>query len=578
MAGYAATTLLYAALPVLVAWLTKLLLDGLAGGGVPVRLIVALVAAGLLAGLLPHLGGYLREQLERAAGLRAQDDLYAAMERLTGLGRFENPEFQDRLRLAQQAGGVSSSRTVTDLFSIASGVITAGGYLISLSIISRELTALVLVAALPALAAEIAMSRRRATMTWGLGPVERREFFYSGLLSSVEAAKEIRLFGAGAFLRGRMLADRRTANAERRAQDRRELRVQGLLSLLSAAVAGAGLVWAVVRAYAGDFTAGDVTLLLAAMVGVQGALTGLASQIAGTHQQLILFGHYLAVTGVGPDLPIPAVPRSAPPLRSGIELRDVWFRYADDHPWILRGVDLVIPYGGTLGLVGLNGAGKSTLIKLLCRLYDPTRGSILWDGVDLRDLDPAALRRRISTVFQDFMHYDLTVTDNIAFGDDPALVREAARLAGIDDELAALPRGYDTLLTRLFKTEGDRDDPETGVLLSGGQWQRVALARALLRTGRDLLILDEPSAGLDALAEQEIHRSVTQFRRGRTAVLISHRLGTLRWADLIVVLDGGRIAESGDHAGLMARDGRYAQMFRTQAEGYTLAEERTVSP
>lgn len=569
LAGYAVTTLVLAAAPVGVAWLTKLTLDAVLARRLPVTLIAATVATGLAAGVLPHLVTYLRDQLERAAGLLAQDQLYAAMERLTGLARFEDPQFQDRLRIAQLAGGVSSSRTVTDLFQIAAGIVTTGGYLASLTVISPALTGLVLAAAAPVLAAELAMARRRATMTWSLGPVERREFFYSGLLSSAEAAKEIRLFDAAAFLRGRMLRERRTADAARRGQDRREVRVQAVLALLAAAVAGCGLVWALLRAVEGRLTVGDVTLLLAAMVGVQGSLTGLATQIARAHQQLLLFGHFVEVADVAPDLPVPARPTAVPALAGRIELRDVWFRYAPDLPWVLRGVNLVIPCGGTLGLVGRNGSGKSTVIKLLARLYDPDRGAVLWDGVDLRDMDPARLRERISTVFQDFMAYDLSATDNIAFGSEPAGVERAARLAGIHPELAALPRGYDTLLTRMFKAESEKDDVETGVLLSGGQWQRLALARAFLRAGRDLLVLDEPSSGLDALAEQEIHESVATHRAGRTAVLISHRLGTLREADRIVVLDEGRVVEAGDHDALMTADGRYAQLFRTQARGYT---------
>ncbi|MCU7731126.1 ABC transporter ATP-binding protein/permease [Actinoplanes sp. KI2] len=575
--GFAIALLVQALVPVGTAWATKLLLDGLSahqGTARTVTLVVVLLAGlGLLGGVLPQVVTYLQTQLERAVGLRAQDKLYTSLERLVGLGRLETPAFQDRLRLAQHAAGMSSSSTVTDLFTIVAGMVTLGGYLTSLTAISPLLGGLTVVAALPVLAAELAMARRRATTAWSLGPVERREFFYSSLLSSIEAAKEVRLFGAGSFLRWRMLRERRAANIVRQRQDRRELLVQGLLALLSTLVSVGALAWAVARAYDGRYSVGDVALLLAAVVGVQGAVTTLARSVARGHHQLLLFGHYVAVLAEPPDLPTSARPRAVPPLQHGIEFRDVWFRYADDHPWILRGVDLFIPYGRTVGLVGRNGAGKSTLVKLLCRLYDPTRGAIYWDGVDLREFDITRLRDHISTVFQDFMHYDLSAAENIAFGDESALrnrerVIGAARTAGIHDELSVLPRGYDTLLTRLFKSEEERDNPDTGVLLSGGQWQRVALARAFLRAGRDLMILDEPSAGLDALAEHEIHDTVTTQRDGGTAVLISHRLGTLRAADHIVVLADGRIAESGTHDELMLADGRYAELFHTQARGY----------
>ncbi|MEU4712597.1 ABC transporter ATP-binding protein [Micromonospora purpureochromogenes] len=580
LTAYALLALGQALVPVAAAWLTKLLLDGITTGRAqvdPMPVVVALVVVGLLAGAVPHLSAYFRDQLERATGLRAQDLLYAAVERFKGLARFEEPEFQDRLRLAQTAAGVTSSSMVSDLLSVAGTTVTVLSFVLSLLVVSPVMCVLVVLAAVPVVLAEIAMARRRARTTWGLGPVERREFFYSGLLSSVQAAKEIRLFAAGPFLRGRMLRERRTANAVRRRQDVVELRLQGLLALLAAGVTGAALIWSVRQAYMAQLSVGDLTLFLATVAGVQGGLVSLALSLARANEQLILFGHYLAVVTAGPDLPEPAAPVSVPRLRHGIEFRDVWFRYSDDHDWILRGVNLFVPAGATVGLVGRNGAGKSTLVKLLCRFYDPVWGAVLWDGVDLRELDVQELRGRISSVFQDFMHYDLSATDNIAFGDvrataDPALVRRAATTAGIHDDLAALPRGYDTLLTRLFKIESERDDPDTGVLLSGGQWQRVALARAFVRQVRDVMILDEPSAGLDPLAEHEVSRSLHRYRSGATSVVISHRLNTLRDADLIVVLGDGLVVETGDHESLLARGGSYAELFRTQARGY--AEER----
>ncbi|MGH3914256.1 MAG: ABC transporter ATP-binding protein, partial [Pseudonocardiaceae bacterium] len=303
------------------------------------------------------------------------------------------------------------------------------------------------------------------------------------------------------------------------------------------------------------------------------ALATGVEQAAQIHQALLLFDHYLTVTSVRPDLPVPPEPHGVPTLRHGIELRDVWFRYSDEHPWVLHGVTLTIPAGGATALVGHNGAGKSTIIKLLCRLYDPDRGSIHWDGVDLRELDPDELRARIGVVFQDYMDYDLTAGENIALGDLTALhdrprLRDAARRAGAHDTVAALPHGYDTMLSRIFTDSADRDDPGTGVVLSGGQWQRLALARAFLRDRRDLLILDEPSSGLDAEAEHDVHSRLRAHRAGRTSVLISHRLGAVRDADLIAVLVDGRIAELGDHTELIALGGTYARFYGLQSRGY----------
>jgi len=266
----------------------------------------------------------------------------------------------------------------------------------------------------------------------------------------------------------------------------------------------------------------------------------------------------------------------------------VWFRYGADQPWVLRGVRLFIPAGEAVALVGHNGAGKSTLVKLLCRFYDPDRGRILWDGVDLRDVGPVDLRRRVTAVFQDYMTYDLSAAENIAVGDlslaqDAPALAAAAERARVHDAIAALPKGYDTLLTRTFFDLTDKENPETGVLLSGGQWQRVALARAFLRGDRDLMILDEPSSGLDAEAEDEIHRSLRAHRRGHATLLVSHRLNAVREASHIVVLIDGLVAEQGSHDVLMARRGTYARLFATQARGFgthaaedTLPQERSL--
>ncbi|GIH67165.1 ABC transporter ATP-binding protein [Microbispora siamensis] len=560
------------ALPPVTAWFTKLLVDELARGqaagvGRVTAAAVGLAVAGLLAGAHRSVAFYLAGAMSRAARLLAADRLFARVNGYVGLDRFENPAFLDRLRLAVQAGGQAPGDLTRSVVALIRAMVQGGGFLATLVVVWPPIVLAVLAGAVPAALLQARAGRRRAGLTMSLSPVHRREFTYQMLLTDVSAAKEIRLFGLGDFLRGRMLGELRAGNDAEAGLERRLLRMDAGLELLAGAVMVTGVAVAAYRAMHGLITLGDVTLFLAALAGVYGAVTAFTESAATAYRALLLFGAYQAIV----DEPVPA-PAAAPdgprPLRTGIELRDVWFRYRDDGPWVLRGVDLVIPRGASVGLVGVNGAGKSTLIKLLCRLYEPQRGRILWDGADIRTIAPEDLRSRITAVFQDFMTYDLTARENIGVGRLDALgdlgaIRRAARPAGVDDALAALPHGYDTLLSRIFV--GLDDD---SAQLSGGQWQRVAVARAFLREDADLMILDEPSSGLDPEAEHALHERLMSLTTGRTSLLISHRLGALRDADEIVVLDGGRIVERGPHTALLEHGGVYARLFALQSAAY----------
>jgi ATP-binding cassette, subfamily B, bacterial len=574
LTAHVTATLVSALAPAASVWLLSVVLDALVAGARAdlVPGVAGLVSASLVVAAAPSVTGFLRAEVGRAVGRRAQADLYLATARLPGLARLEDPAFRDQLRMASQAGRSSPGSVLDGVLGIGRGAVSISGLVLVLAAASPVVAGIVVLGLVPALVAEAVLARARTGMLWRISPLERREQFYAGLQTSLAAAKELRLFGLFDLFRGRMITELGRADRHRRRMDVRSLRVQLGLGLLSAAVLGGGLWWAVAAASRGELTVGEVSAFVAGVTGLQGALTGLVYQVSSGYQALLMYHHYREVLAAEPDLPVAADPRPVPPLRDAIEFRDVWFRYAPGQPWVLRGVDLRIPRGAAVALVGLNGAGKSTLFKLLCRFYDPQRGSIRWDGVDLRELSPRDLRERIGAVFQDFMSYDLTAAENIGVGDVEVIeerdrIRAAAEKAGVHDTLAALPEGYDTMLSREFTNPSGKKDTD-GTLLSGGQWQRLALARTFLRDRRDLLLLDEPSSGLDAAAEHELHRRLRRHRAGATSVLVSHRLATVRDAATIVVLSAGRVVEQGTHGELLAEGGEYARLFTLQADGY----------
>jgi ATP-binding cassette subfamily B protein len=579
LVAYVLAVVAIGVVPVGAAWTTKVLLDRLshrqeaaATAGSVVSLAIGLAVLSGLALVLPHTLRHVQEELGRSIRIAAQSDLYLRVNLLPGLGSFENPEFLNHLYLARQVAQASLPRLFIGVSTLLQGTATLVSFLVTLAVLSPAMVGLVLLAAVPVAVTELFLGRRRARGAWQISTAMRREMFYASLLTDLNAVKELRIFGAGTFMHRRMMAELRSISDAQRRLSRGTATVQSGLSALTGVVSGLGLCWAATEAFYGRLGAGDVVLFVSAIAAVQSGIAGVIGQVSAVHESMLMLGHYRAVTETPPAAPAtPAIQghRPLPPLVQGIEFDDVWFRYRHDGEWTLREVNLSIQAGHRVALVGLNGAGKSTLVKLLCRLYEPTRGAIRWDGVDLREIPVEELRARLSVVFQDYMAYDLSVLDNIALGevgpDDRDRVRAAAERAGIHPTLARLPDGYDTTLSRVFVADPGED---SGVTLSGGQWQRLALARGLIRDSAELLILDEPSAGLDAAAEHEVHRSLATFRVGRTTLLISHRLSAVRDADTILVLAGGHIVEEGDHRSLMDLGGVYAELFSLQASGY----------
>jgi ATP-binding cassette subfamily B protein len=322
--------------------------------------------------------------------------------------------------------------------------------------------------------------------------------------------------------------------------------------------------WIILRTIAGAITLGDMTKYLTVFRQSQGTFQALFFGLSELYENSLFMSNLYSFLDLEPQMPPSANLRPMPTtIRQGIEFRDVSFRYPGRKEWALHRVNLTLQPGEKLALVGGNGAGKTTLIKLLTRLYDPTEGQILLDGVDLRDYDLAEWRAKIGVIFQDFVRYHLSASENVGLGQidklaDRERILEASRKGGADPVLTALPDGYDTVLGKWFKDGHD---------LSGGEWQKVALSRAFMRDA-EVLVLDEPTSALDAEQEYQIFQRFRALTSGKIAVLISHRFSTVRMADRIAVIENGGISELGSHQELMAQNGTYAHLFNIQAQGY----------
>jgi ATP-binding cassette subfamily B protein len=423
---------------------------------------------------------------------------------------------------------------------------------------------LLAIALLPAFIGEAHFNSQSYSLNYARTP-ERRELDYIRQVGAgAETAKEVKIFGLNAFLIERY---RTLATSFFEANRRIAMRRAGWGSLRSAIgtvayyVAYAYIVW---RTLHGDFSIGDLTFLAGSFRRLRNLLENLLmgfSQLAG---QALYLDDLFSFFEIRPEIVPPPNPRPFPiPIEDGFAFDNVGFRYPGAERWAVRGLTFKLRAGEILALVGENGAGKTTVVKLLARLYDPDEGRILLDGYDLREYDPVALRANVGVIFQDFVRYHFTAADNIAIGriearDDRARIIAAAERSLADEVIGKLPLGYDQVIGKRFRS---------GVDLSGGEWQKVAIARAYMRDAQ-LLILDEPTAALDARAEFEVFERFRELSRGKTVVLISHRFSSVRMADRIVVLVDGAVEAMGTHAELLEQHGRYAELFELQAAGY----------
>jgi ATP-binding cassette subfamily B protein len=590
-----------AAVPVATLWVAKLIVDEVIAaatrGGADVERLWTLVAlefgivvAGeLLARASALVEGLLGDLFSNRMSVRLME--HAAALDLT---QFEDPTFYDHLERARRhtTGRIA---LLAQLLGIGQDLLTLLSLGTALAVHNGWLLALLAAAVLPSFFGETRFAALTYSLSWRRTP-ERRQLDYVRYVgASDETAKEVQLFGLAPWLidRFRVLSGRFYEENKRLAKQR--ALVGGALSLVGSAGYYAAYVVVLAQAVSGSITIGTLTFLAASFDRSRGLIQRLLLSASDIYEQSLYLRDLFAFFAIQPTITsrpgAPAVPR---PIRSGFVFENVGFRYPGSDRWAVRGVNLTVRPGERIALVGENGAGKTTLTKLLARLYDPTEGRILLDGVDLREYDLASLRRATGVIFQDFVRYDMRFGENVGVGEigevSEYLDREAEgrRAEGrgngsgrgsqaptlrppppaplvkaAEDSLAAsllsrLPAGYSQMLGRRF---------EGGVDLSGGEWQKIALARAYMRDAQ-LLILDEPTAALDARAEYEVFTRFAQLMAGRMAMLISHRFSTVRMADRIIVLRDGEIVEDGTHDELVARGGLYSELFAMQAAGY----------
>jgi len=562
--------LVRAALPVSLLWVAKLIIDEVvllvnAGGG-DLTYLWTLVAIEMGLAVLSDLLGRAIALLESLLSDLFTNETSVRLMRHAArldLAHFEDPEFYDRLERARRQ---TTGRIVllSEVLGQVQDMVTIATLAVGLIAMAPWLILLLVLALVPAFLGESHFNSLSYSLMYAWTP-ERRQLDYLRYVgASDDTAKEVKIFGLSGFLADRYgkLADDLYA-ANRGLATRRAFWGSALATLGSAGyyVAYVVIIW---RTVSGEFSIGDLTFLAGSFGRLRGLLEGILSRFSSIAERALYLEDLFTFFKIEPIIAAPEHPRPFPrPIEEGFRFENVGFRYPGTQRWVLRDLSFELAAGEKIALVGENGAGKTTLVKLLARLYDPNEGRILLDGHDLRDYDVDELRRHVGVIFQDFVRYHMTASENLAVGriearGDRGRIERAAERSLAKDVIERLPEGYDQMVGRRFAE---------GVDLSGGEWQKMALGRAYMRDA-ELLILDEPTAALDARAEYEVFQRFTDLTSSKTAVLISHRFSTVRMADRILVLEDGRLLEDGSHEELLVRGGRYAELFGLQAAGY----------
>ena len=479
------------------------------------------------------------------------------------LDQFEDSVFYDKLERARQQT-VGRTILLSQVMSQVQDLITMGFLAVGLMAFNPWLIVLLLIAIIPAFLGESYFNDKSYALTRGQTP-ERRELDYVRYLgASDETAKEVKIFDLSGFIieRFRQLSGK-FYDDNRRLSIRRSL-WGTFFAILGSLGYYAAYVVIIIKTVEGTVTIGQLVFLAGSFRQLRTLLEGILTRFTAVSQGAIYLRDFFEFFEIVPKIKLAAHPLPFPKkLQMGFTFEDVGFRYIHSDRWANRHLSFTLHPGEKLALVGENGAGKTTLVKLLARLYDPTEGRILLEGIDLREYDLADLRLNVGIIFQDYLRYQMTFAQNIAVGninqkENRPLIETSAQRSMADMLAAKLPGAYDQMLGKRFAD---------GVELSGGEWQKVALARAYMRNAQ-LLILDEPTSALDARAEFEVFKRFAELTEGKSAVLISHRFSTVRMADRILVLEKGELIEIGSHEELLIKGGRYAELFDLQAMGY----------
>jgi ATP-binding cassette subfamily B protein len=479
------------------------------------------------------------------------------------LEQFEDSSFYDKLERARQQT-IGRTILLSQVLSQLQDLITMGFLAAGLMVFNPWLMALLFITVLPAFMGEVYFNDQTYSLSRRQTP-ERRELDYVRYIgASDETAKEVKLFNLSGFLidRFKILSQKFYLDNKRIAMKRS---LWGTAFSLFGTLGYYGAyVFIIYKTIGGKISIGDLVFLSGSFRQLRSLLDGILTRFTAVSQGAIYLKDFFDFFEIQPSIVPSANALPFPnPVKQGFVFEQVGFRYANAENWAIRGVSFTLQAGEKLALVGENGAGKTTLVKLLARLYDPTEGRILLDGHDLRDYNLAELRKNIGVIFQDYIRYQMTVSQNIAVGnidekENRELIVQAAKKSLADRLVQKLAGRYEQALGKRFNQ---------GVELSGGEWQKIALARAYMKEAQ-LLILDEPTSALDARAEFEVFQRFAELTQGKTAVLISHRFSTVRMADRILVLDKGTVLEIGSHYELLQKEGRYAELFNLQAMGY----------